>query len=306
MSNTLTIYAQNIEMFFLFRSLCAISHGIFWAIVTDFAMKIVHEKHRAMTSSIVFSSIPLATVMGIPTLNYIGQRTRWDTAFLLISILIAICLIFIFICLPKNHHSQIPLTNTPLSHSRKKWSWLLIGITAMIATAQSCAYTYIEPYIRSLAFFSQQNLTLLLIIYGLSGLIGNVITMRFMPHHIKNLTRVFLVLFSITMLSLYILATQISFYSFALLLFFWGVSASILFTTVQTWVILITQQYSSTMAAFNSAILNYAIALGATFSAWLVSNIGLTSIFIASASILLVAIVQLQFMIVKNEDNRSL
>ncbi|MBF7688551.1 MFS transporter [Acinetobacter rathckeae] len=298
-SNTFTIYSKNSIDFFIYRALCAMSHGIFWALVTDYAMKIVSEKHRTLTSSIIFSSIPLATIIGIPILNYIGQQFSWGSAFFLVSILIICCMVCIFIFLPHRHHKEIHFSTPSSAPNTQKFTWLLISITAMLATAQFCAYTYIEPYIRSLDFFSQRHLTVLLLLFGLSGLIGNILTMYFMSRYIKQLTLIFLAIFSIAMFFIYSLGTHISFYSCALLLCFWGISASILFTTIQTWVIIASKQHSTTMAAFNSAVLNYAIAFGAGLGAFVLSHLGLMSIFIFSACILLYATIQLSLMTIK-------
>lgn len=303
-ANTLLTYSNSLFTFLICRAMSAITHGIFWAIVTDFAIKIVATKNRAIASSAIFSSIPIATLIGIPLLNYIGHQANWHSAFLLISITIVICCLLIIRYIP---HQNTPIQTTPIyqqpAPSKNKQAWLLTLVTSIVAMSHFCAYTYIEPYIRSLSFFSNNNLTLILLIFGLSGLIGNFITMKWMNDYIEKITFTFLILFFISMLFLFILGKNISFYQCIGLIFIWGMAASVLFTTIQTWIIIAAKDNSSTMAAFSSAIFNYSIAIGSLLGAWLTTYFNLTGMFLAASILIMLAILQLCFILlrVKNQ-----
>lgn len=292
-SNTAILFFDNIVGFFFFRSLCAIGHGMFWAIVADYSIKIVSIKNRGIASSIVFSSIPIATVTGLPILNYIGNQFDWFFPFSLISILSIFCLILIIFFIP---NIDTEFDNEPIilkNLLRNKLASLLILITGVVSISHFCSFTYIEPYIRSLSFFNNDKLLTILLIFGISGIIGNIITMKFMNSFIEKLTLIFLIIMLSSLLLIFFIGYEISFYLFLLLIFLWGASISVLFTCLQTWVITVSNKNSAIMAAINSAILNYSIGIGSIIGAGIVSEFNTKWIFFCSSLFLLIGFIYL-------------
>ncbi|MCG9494210.1 MFS transporter [Acinetobacter pittii] len=304
--NTLIIYSENIFNFFILRSLCAIGHGIFWAVVADFSIKIVSIELRGIASSIIFSSIPIATIVGLPILNYIGNQFNWYLAFSLISTFSVICFLLIIFFIP---NIDTEFKNEPIVFKKlfiNKLSWILVLITGTVSIAHFCSYTYIEPYIRTLTFFSKQNLVIILIVFGLSGVIGNIITIKFMNNFIERISLIFLILMSFSLLFLFLFGCKINFYTCLIFVFIWGISISILFTSLQTWVIIVSEKNSAVMSAFNSAILNYSIGIGSILGAYIISNYNIILIFLASSFFLFLGIMQLTYTLItfpKNHRN---
>lgn len=291
--NTAIVYSKNIIIFFFLRLLCAIGHGVFWAVVADFSIKLVNIKKRGVASSIIFSSIPIATITGLPILNYIGNQYNWNLSFLLISLCGALCLILIIYFIP-NINTEVK--NEPVilkSLLKNKFSWSLVSITGIVSVAHFCSYTYIEPYIRGLSFFSKSNLLIIFIIFGISGVLGNIITMKFINNHTDKITIIFLILMFFSLFLTFYIGADVTFYSFLFLIFLWGISISVLFTSLQTWVIVASGKSSAIMAAFNSAILNYSIGIGAIWGAGIISKFNMIWLFFSSSILLLMGLIQL-------------
>ncbi|MFT4021247.1 MAG: MFS transporter [Acinetobacter sp.] len=303
--NTAILYSDNIIEFFIFRFLCAVGHGIFWAVVVDFSIKLVEVENRSIASSIIFSSIPIATITGLPILNYIGNQLNWQLSFSLISLCCILCLLLIIFFIP-NINTEIENEPIVLKNLLKnKFAWSLIAVTAMVSTAHFCSYTYIEPYVRQLSFFSNSHLLMVFLIFGVSGIFGNIITMKFMNKYIAKMTFIFLFLMISSLFLIYYIGNEISFYGYLLLIFLWGVSISILFTSLQTWVVVVSNKSSAIMAAFNSAILNYSIGLGSILGAGIISKFDIIWLFFCSSIFLLIALIQLFNSLKNNKKYRN-
>ncbi|MGP4882799.1 MFS transporter, partial [Klebsiella pneumoniae] len=63
----------------------------------------------------------------------------------------------------------------------------LYGATACIITAHFAAFTYIEPLLINLQGVPATALSGLLLLSGVSGLLGNVIAGKLIDHHLKGL-----------------------------------------------------------------------------------------------------------------------
>ncbi|TWC76457.1 MFS transporter [Rhizobium sp. SJZ105] len=72
-SNAGALLSHSIETFLLTRFAGSIAHGLFWAMVAAFAADIAPPGRMGLATSIVFGGISVATVMGVPIVNLVGQ-----------------------------------------------------------------------------------------------------------------------------------------------------------------------------------------------------------------------------------------
>lgn len=157
----------------------AAAHAVFWSIAAPMAARTVPEERRGTAIAVVATGSSIAMVVGLPLGRVIGLWLGWRMTFLCIggvSLLVMLC---IGLCFPTlANRGTFSVSRMPqLLRSR-----VLMGIylaTVLLATALYTGYGYIEPFLGQVAAMSEDAVTLTLIIYGASGLLGSLVFSRY-------------------------------------------------------------------------------------------------------------------------------
>lgn len=157
----------------------ACSHAIFWSIVSPLAVRIVPDDKRAFALGMVATGSSIAMVVGLPLGRVVGLYLGWRMTFLSIGVISAIIFIYIAAILPKvPSRGKFSVRQLPaLLHNR-----VLIGVFVMsvlFATAHYTGYSYIEPFLGREAGMTPDIVTLVLIIFGGSGMLGSFAFTKF-------------------------------------------------------------------------------------------------------------------------------
>ena len=167
----------------------------------------------------------------------------------------------------------------------------LYGATACIITAHFAAFTYIEPLLINLQRVPTTALSGLLLLSGVSGLLGNVIAGKLIDRHLKGL------IFAALLLSggaLAILGSArfapLPFCFSGLLLALWGAGIAIVFVGLQTWLLrsagAVAVAVAQPASAIYVAIFNAAIGTGALVGGQLIASAGLSGMVWLAAGIM--------------------
>ncbi|GAA4710978.1 MFS transporter [Brevibacillus fulvus] len=174
--NLLAASATTISVLLAARVISAFSHGVFMSIGSTIAADLVPEHRRASAISIMFSGLTVATVTGVPLGTFIGQQLGWRTAFLAIAIVGIIALIATSILIPvglrKGVRSSIRDQFKLITNGRLL---LVFLITALGYGGTFAVFTYLSPLLSTITGFSQGAVTVILLVYGITIAIGNVI-----------------------------------------------------------------------------------------------------------------------------------
>lgn len=278
LSNLLVASASNLPQLLVYRAIGAVGHGIFWATVADYAMKLVSPAHQGKASNLVFMGISLASIMGIPLVNFIGYHFSWRWTFIffaLIGVLLSICLYF---TLPSENTQKKAEALSIEKIKKLPVVICLITATGLTAVFQFSIYTFIEPLlIQLLPQTTVLNVSTFLFLFGFSGFIANMLGFIWIDPHIIRLTWIAILscFFAFLLLALSLSHVLIDISWIIIAIISWGGGIAVLFATLQTWVIRQSKQLSSASSALNSAILNYCIAIGAMIGALLIRHTNL-------------------------------
>ncbi|RGA73532.1 MFS transporter, partial [Klebsiella pneumoniae] len=163
----------------------------------------------------------------------------------------------------------------------------LYGATACIITAHFAAFTYIEPLLINLQGVPATALSGLLLLSGVSGLLGNVIAGKLIDRHLKGLIFAALLLSggALALLGAARLA-PLPFCFSGLLLALWGTGIAIVFVGLQTWLLRSAGAVAQPASAIYVAIFNAAIGTGAFVGGQLIASAGLSEMVWLAAGIM--------------------
>lgn len=190
-SHVASAFAEGYYTLMLSRIGVACSHAIFWSIAPPLAVRTVPDGKRALGLSTIATGSSVAMVVGLPLGRVVGLYVGWRMTFLSIAIISALIFIFIAVVFPKlQSRGKFAFKQLPaLLHNR-----VLVGVfimSVLFATAHYTGYSYIEPFLGKVASMSPDLVTLVLIVFGASGMLGSI---SFSKYYMANRRRFMLVM----------------------------------------------------------------------------------------------------------------
>ena len=260
-SNALSALAPDFAVLLLARGLLGISIGGFWSQAGSLATRIVHECRVGRATALVFSGISIGSVVGVPTIQFLATVMNWRLVFWLATAFAAAAVIAQAVTMPSiaAPGSGSSIGTLPRLLRRTPVVLLVVG-TLLAWIGQYAAYTFITPYYSGTLSSPQGLMSVLLVLYGIGGIIGNFLGGALASRHIR--TAVIVVL---SALALSLGATQV-FTSGpvgpTIVITVWGLVFGAGPVTMQTWALRAAPDAPEGVSAIVASVLQAAIAIG--------------------------------------------
>ena len=287
-SHVASAFAEGYYTLMLSRIGVACSHAIFWSIAPPLAVRTVPDGKRALGLSTIATGSSVAMVVGLPLGRVVGLYVGWRMTFLSIAIISALIFIFIAVVFPKlQSRGKFAFTQLPaLLHNR-----VLVGVfimSVLFATAHYTGYSYIEPFLGKVASMSPDLVTLVLIVFGASGMLGSI---SFSKYYMANRRRFMLVMTlgpAVCLLLLQVAAASLL--SVVVVCIMWGAMATAFNIAFQDNTIRFAPENATSIGmSIFSGIFNLGIGSGAYVGGLVVSHLSIDYIGYAGGIIGLIA-----------------
>lgn len=276
--NSIAAMSTTIQLLLVARVISAFSHGVFMSIGSTIAADLVPENRRASAISIMFTGLTVATVTGVPFGTFIGQHLGWKAAFIAIFITGIIALIANSILVPSNLRKGEKTTfRDQLKLVTNSRLLLLFIITALGYGGTFVVFTFLSPLLQQITGFSEGAVTIILLLYGITIAIGNMIGGKLSN---KNPIRALFYMFIVQAIVLFILMFTAPFKIVGLItILFMGLLAFMNVPGLQVYVVILAQRFAPSAvdvaSAINIAAFNAGIAIGSFFGGIITDSIGL-------------------------------
>lgn len=287
-SHVASAFAEGYYTLMLSRIGVACSHAIFWSIAPPLAVRTVPDGKRALGLSTIATGSSVAMVVGLPLGRVVGLYVGWRMTFLSIAIISALIFIFIAVVFPKlQNRGKFAFKQLPaLLHNR-----VLVGVfimSVLFATAHYTGYSYIEPFLGKVASMSPDLVTLVLIVFGASGMLGSI---AFSKYYMANRRRFMLVMTLGPALCLLLLqVAAASLLSVVAVCIMWGAMATAFNIAFQDNTIRFAPENATSIGmSIFSGIFNLGIGSGAYVGGLVVSHLSIDYIGYAGGIIGLIA-----------------
>lgn len=287
-SHVASAFAEGYYTLMLSRIGVACSHAIFWSIAPPLAVRTVPDGKRALGLSTIATGSSVAMVVGLPLGRVVGLYVGWRMTFLSIAIISALIFIFIAVVFPKlQSRGKFAFKQLPdLLHNR-----VLVGVfimSVLFATAHYTGYSYIEPFLGKVAALSPDVVTLVLIVFGASGMLGSI---SFSKYYMANRRRFMFVMTIGPALCLLLLqVAAASLLSVVVVCIMWGAMATAFNIAFQDNTIRFAPENATSIGmSIFSGIFNLGIGSGAYVGGLVVSHLSIDYIGYAGGLIGLIA-----------------
>lgn len=271
------------------RMVGAVAHGVFWTVIGATAAQLVPARRLGLASSIIFGGVSAASVIGVPLASLLTQLSGWRTAFIAIATLSLLTALIIALTVPRVPPTSSLGMKALLQVLRHRTLVVLYAVTAGAITAHFAAFTYIEPTLSHLLSMPAAAISGLLLIFGLAGIAGNVISGRLMDRYLKRLVTLALAVIALCLIALGALPIRGMIVPLTLLLMGWGMGIAIIFVGLQTWVLRLAGDAAMPASALHVAIFNAAIGAGALLGGMVITAFGMAGMMVIMAVVVMLS-----------------
>ncbi len=274
--NLLAAWSPAFSVMLLARVLVGIGMGGVWAVAASLAVRLVPAKSVGSATSVIFSGIAVASVLGVPAGAYLGELAGWRAAFVGAGGLSLVVLAALAVSLPPlpaagtvGLGAMVRLAATPRVRTG-------LIVVALVVIGHFAAYTYVRPVLEEVSGVGAGLIGTLLLIYGLFGVLGNFVAGVGAARSPRRTLLVLGAMLAVTMALVPLLG--VTALAAAVLLVFWGLAYGGVSVASQSWMMTSAPQAPEAASALFAGVFNAAIALGALTGGLVADAVGTTAV----------------------------
>ncbi len=284
LSGLMVALAPNTSLFMAGRALIGVVIGGFWSMSTATVMRLVPEDQLSRALGLLNGGNALAATIAAPLGSFLGQYIGWRGAFFVVVPLGALTLAWQQLSLPaltpetSDHHGSVFRV---LRRPR-----VPVGMAALGAlfAGQFALFTYLRPFLETVARADVSTLSLMLLGLGSAGLVGTYLVGFLLRKWLWGLA----IGMPLTMAAIAVglISLGASPVVTAALLAGWGLIGTAAPVVWSTWLTRVLPDDAEAGGGLMVAVIQLAITLGAGLGGLLVDASGYTAAFAASAGLL--------------------
>jgi DHA1 family inner membrane transport protein len=259
LANGLSALAPSYHWMLLFRFLSGLPHGAYFGIAALVAASLVPNERRTQAVARVLLGLTIATIIGVPFANWLGQAIGWRWGFALVACLALLTAMLVWIFAPRDRPDAGASALRELGALRRGQVWLTLATGAIGFGGLFAVYTYLASTLMAVTAVPAALVPFALAAFGVGLTAGNLIAPRFADRALMP-TAGGLLVWSAIALALYPLAAG-HLWSILLDVTAVGIGGA-LGTVMQTRLMDVAGDAQALAAALNHAAFNTANALG--------------------------------------------
>jgi len=259
LANGLTGLSPSYPVMMIFRFFSGLPHGAYFGVAMLVAASLVPHERRAQAAARVLMGLTVATIIGVPCANWLGQAIGWRWAFAIVAVLALLTATLVALFAPHQPPEKGASPLTELAALGNRDVLLTLAIGAIGFGGFFAVYTYLADTLLTITHLSESLVPLVFAVFGAGMMAGLVIVPRFVHGRLMLVAGGCLLWFAATM-ALY------SFLTFNA----WTITASVfaiglggaLGPVLQTRLMDVAGKAQTLAAALNHSAFNFANALG--------------------------------------------
>lgn len=172
--NLLSALSASYGLLLAGRILTAVAHGSFFAIGATVAARLAPEGQASRAIAVMFAGLTLAMVIGVPLGSLIGNALGWRLPFFAVAVLAALAWLATARWVPALPTPAAGPAGTQLAALTSSPILAMMSITVLGFGASFAAFTFITPILTGITGFSTHTASLLLVVFGVATLVGNL------------------------------------------------------------------------------------------------------------------------------------
>ena len=172
-SNLVSVFTTNFTVLLITRAIPAFFHPLYVSIAFSTAASSVSREDAPKAVSKIFAGVSAGMVLGVPVTSYIASEFSFSTFVLLATI-------FLIPSMPVKERLSY---GTQLSVLKKPVLWNSFLAALLMNAAMFGFYSYLSDYLITVTDVSFKVISLLLFVYGMANIIGNIAAGKLLAQH---------------------------------------------------------------------------------------------------------------------------
>ncbi|KAF1052777.1 MAG: Inner membrane transport protein YdhP [Stenotrophomonas maltophilia] len=257
--NGLSGLAPTYHWMLLFRFISGLPHGAYFGIAALVAASLVPPHRRTVAVGRMFLGLTVATIIGVPAANWLGQALGWRWSFGLVAVLGVATMICVRLFAPLSPAEEGASPLRELGALRSGQVWLTLGIGAIGFGGLFAVYTYLADILGAVTHVSPSLAPLVLAVFGIGMTLGNMVIPVLADRALMPTAGALLVWSAVVLALFPLLAGNL--WTIVPVVFLIGVGGA-LGTVLQTRLMDVAEDAQGLAAALNHSAFNFANALG--------------------------------------------
>lgn len=175
LGNIISVFTSSFTVLLIARVIPAFFHPVYCSLAFTAAAASVSKEEAPKAVSKVFMGVSAGMVLGVPVSNFIASVTTLGMAMLFFAIVNAIAFIATILFVPSIPVSERLSYGEQLSVLKKSTIWISIATVIFINSAIFGVFSYLAEYVETVTNITGKTISLMLLIFGLANIIGNII-----------------------------------------------------------------------------------------------------------------------------------
>ncbi|HUD28757.1 MAG TPA: MFS transporter, partial [Novosphingobium sp.] len=172
--NAISAMAASYPLLLLCRFISGLPHGAYFGIAALVAASMVPANRRAQSVAMVMSGLTVATIIGVPVANWLGQELGWRTGFGVVAGLAVLTMALVALYAPVQKADAAASPLRELGALRRPQVLLTLLTGAIGFGGLFCVYTYVASTMIEVTGVSERLVPAVLAIFGVGMTVGNL------------------------------------------------------------------------------------------------------------------------------------
>ncbi len=173
-ANGLSALAPGYEAMLLFRFLSGLPHGAYFGVGALVAASMVAPERRAQAVSLMMLGLTVATIVGVPLANSLGQWAGWRWGFGVVAVLALLTAALVAMHAPRDRVQPGASAMRELGALGRRQVWLTLGIATIGFGGMFAVYTYLGSTLLEVTRAGPGLLPLVLSVFGMGMTAGTL------------------------------------------------------------------------------------------------------------------------------------
>jgi len=184
----LSAFAPSFSSLMVLRIVPALLHPIFFSAAFTAAASLYPKERKAHALAQAFVGTTLGLVLGVPATTWVAAHFSYEASFLFCAAVTALSGVGLLLMLP-GQGRPVPMSfGHQLAVLRKPALWMNIVATVLVFTAMFSVYSYAAEYLKSETGMDGTTISMMLVIFGIGGVSGNLLAGRLLAKHLVKTT----------------------------------------------------------------------------------------------------------------------
>jgi DHA1 family inner membrane transport protein len=179
LGNALSAIAPTYGWMLAFRFLSGLPHGAYFGIAALVAARAMGPARRTVAVGRVMLGLTIATILGVPLANELGQWAGWRWGFAIVAALALLTAILVRLYAPDEAVAEGASPARELGALRSRQVWLTLATGAVGFGGLFAVYAYLQSTLTEVTGMAPTATALVFALFGVGLTLGNLVVPRF-------------------------------------------------------------------------------------------------------------------------------